>query len=1352
MGVSRSVKLKANDGLVYQFTNEKLSASSEGVQTFNHTTHAYNLVKMFEHLYIGIASRDLLAVVDLVDSRLSSRARLQPESHKSEVLQFLGTALQRGILHCRAIPETKPVIIHTELPSVPLIVSSGTTLPKGGSEAPITPSEDQIRVDTPAVAIKETEFCGDPVSMVSGEEILMIDDVALSGAQPITWGRMYRSGQCQFDVGMGYGWRSQYQYEFVLLEPEDQPEIWRFIDNEGCILYFDVIAKGAVSYQLRAGASLYHHPKGYYLLRLSDGRQLRFSWRYEGWRLDKLRIDQTTQYGFRYSSAGRMIGIETNGFLRLVLRYDASGHLVTVEMPSKEDDSIVNVIASYHYNADGQLVAATNRNKQTERYQYRDDHLLTCRQRASGFSHYFEWLGSGSTAKCRAQWGDNHCYQYQFDYDNSASSTISTDSRGHQWHYYHNEQGLLVKKISPAGAAWRYEYNQLGLKVAGIDPNGSITRYDYNAQGLLCALHAPSGAITRYCYNRFGQLTEQCSALGHITTHRFNSLGLLLETRHPEGNKDHYEYDHQGRLIKHLAAGGQCYGYWWNAEGLLTAFKQNHAVTRYSYDVYGEINGLANPDGSIIEYQRDSAGNIAQTRHYHPDHETPAVEQSYTYDDAGRLISHTDPIGRMSQIVWGGLSQPETIIQPDGSYVAYQYDQERNLTGITRSDGCHYQLEWDAEERVSRTIGFDGRDQHYAYDANSQLMTVREGDRTVHLVRDTAGRVIEKQTVAESGTRDSQLYDYDVIGRLLNANTTARKLRFEWQGSKQLNTTWQDAWQLQYEYDQQGNRTQLILPDGLRLGYQYDEQQQLSAITLNGADVLKVKRDKLGRELKRQQANGITQHCDFDSHGRLQQQKWTSEHDSRHRRQYHYDSASQLIAIQDNALGRQQFSYDALNQLQEHHQNNTTTNYQFDSFGNPSLGNLDFEECESTNDRLQRYQSKLFDYDKCGNQSTVRDEDSAQHRQFNGFNQLTQLSHNGRYSHYDYDALGRRSRKTTEQHTVDFLWDGDQLIGEHCQGQYRWYIYAPNDFTPLALIDNGALYFYHTDHIGTPHTVTDSEGEVVWQATYNALGCAAISIDIIHNPLRFQGQYHDQESGLHYNRFRYYDPSIGQFIHQDPIGLLGGINHYRYAPNPIQWVDPLGLSCKEAAFEKIKQSFVNHILADFDLCRGGGRVPVNFGGWSNEEVTGIPSALFNNIGSEKYTDILYKTVGESSWNVSGFKNWKFSPSPLAGGVPGSFTDARGAPAAGVDLVGEAYWYEFSEREVQKIKVDIDINKYNKTSKWKDENGKVKTEMSNCISYSIQSEEIGDILIENSQESGKIGDIKMPLPSPSFNFK
>ncbi|CAN2968921.1 hypothetical protein METHPM2_1430001 [Pseudomonas sp. PM2] len=69
----------------------------------------------------------------------------------------------------------------------------------------------------------------------------------------------------------------------------------------------------------------------------------------------------------------------------------------------------------------------------------------------------------------------------------------------------------------------------------------------------------------------------------------------------------------------------------------------------------------------------------------------------------------------------------------------------------------------------------------------------------------------------------------------------------------------------------------------------------------------------------------------------------------------------------------------------------------------------------------------------------------------------------------------------------------------------------------------------------------------------------------IDNPLRFQGQYFDAESGLHYNRHRYYNPDIGRYLTPDPVRLAGGINGYRYVPNPTGWVDPLGLSCKKTS-------------------------------------------------------------------------------------------------------------------------------------------------------------------------------------------
>ncbi|WP_238384907.1 RHS repeat domain-containing protein [Hahella chejuensis] len=93
--------------------------------------------------------------------------------------------------------------------------------------------------------------------------------------------------------------------------------------------------------------------------------------------------------------------------------------------------------------------------------------------------------------------------------------------------------------------------------------------------------------------------------------------------------------------------------------------------------------------------------------------------------------------------------------------------------------------------------------------------------------------------------------------------------------------------------------------------------------------------------------------------------------------------------------------------------------------------------------------------------------------------------------------------------------------------------------------------------------MTNAEGEVVWSARYKAYGNLALKdVEDVQNPLRFQGQYYDEETGLHYNRRRYYDPSAARFINQDPVGLLGGDNNYQYALNPTGWVDPYGLTAK----------------------------------------------------------------------------------------------------------------------------------------------------------------------------------------------
>ncbi len=159
------------------------------------------------------------------------------------------------------------------------------------------------------------------------------------------------------------------------------------------------------------------------------------------------------------------------------------------------------------------------------------------------------------------------------------------------------------------------------------------------------------------------------------------------------------------------------------------------------------------------------------------------------------------------------------------------------------------------------------------------------------------------------------------------------------------------------------------------------------------------------------------------------------------------------------------------------------------------------------------------------------------------------------------------------------LWDGNRQIQEYVDGLVFTTVYDDNSFVPVARLvskdDKLKVYYYHTDHLGTPNELTDSEGNVIWLADYNAWGGVSeicedfkyqkqtindIVIDEIDlQPIRFQGQFFDVETGLHYNRFRYYDNDVGMFVSRDPIGLSGGSNVFQYAPNPVSWVDPLGL-------------------------------------------------------------------------------------------------------------------------------------------------------------------------------------------------
>lgn len=211
-----------------------------------------------------------------------------------------------------------------------------------------------------------------------------------------------------------------------------------------------------------------------------------------------------------------------------------------------------------------------------------------------------------------------------------------------------------------------------------------------------------------------------------------------------------------------------------------------------------------------------------------------------------------------------------------------------------------------------------------------------------------------------------------------------------------------------------------------------------------------------------------------------------------------------------------------------------------------------------TDNRLRVLGDCRWEYDAHGNVTEKRTgRHTVQRFRWNAEHQLgeavTRRNGTELRTRYGYDAFGRRSWKQDAFGVTHFIWDGDRLLSEERGGRQHIWIYEDESFVPLAQIStqrgesehDARVYWYHTDQAGLSRELTGMAGELVWRADNRAWGNTlrvdtAEQAEPVHQPLRFQGQYYDAETGLHYNRFRYYDPDAGRFVSQDPIGLRAG--------------------------------------------------------------------------------------------------------------------------------------------------------------------------------------------------------------------
>jgi RHS repeat-associated protein len=288
---------------------------------------------------------------------------------------------------------------------------------------------------------------------------------------------------------------------------------------------------------------------------------------------------------------------------------------------------------------------------------------------------------------------------------------------------------------------------------------------------------------------------------------------------------------------------------------------------------------------------------------------------------------------------------------------------------------------------------------------------------------------------------------------------------------------------------------------------------------------------------------------------------------------YGFSAAGDLLLVEDSRRGRVEYHCDAAHRLKLAKREDVRNElYAHDKAGNLILQpGLDGVKVGAGN-KLKQANGERFYYDHRDNVVMRESERKTTSYEYDSFDQLVGISLNGREWQADYDALGRRTRKRWAGQTTEYYWDHDRLSGEiRGDGSVRVYVFADEralipflyvDYASLeAEPESGLVKYLFTNHLGVPERVEDSSGRTIWQGEVLPYGMVRVELGRLDEVnLRSPGHHYDVETGLHYNRFRYYDPVLGRYLQCDPLGIAGGFNLYAYVSNPLIGVDILGLN------------------------------------------------------------------------------------------------------------------------------------------------------------------------------------------------
>lgn len=1006
------------------------------------------------------------------------------------------------------------------------------------------------------------------VDVASGTVSLTFKDILIPGKFPLAWKRRYSTSRLDnASSPLGPGWSNPFFAKLTRMGKD-----WHFHAPSGGLVVFpdpkDELEDGKV---LRDPGSYLEISKAGFSLRITQ------------WDVDS---HEVTRYVFQPARNGQLwplksledvtgqgldLAWDEHGFLKgirqrlekrtLVLHHSAEGKLASVAFlhPDERQQTLVK----YQYDAKGMLSATTNALEQTDRYEYRSDGRISRELVKDGAVFHFKYDDLG---RCIRTWGiDNYDLKIIRYFDNSQWSEV-VNSYGEVTRYHRLPTGQIDTEINPLGGISKTEYDEFGRIVKLIDPLEAETAFAYDENGNRHETTDPLSHKSTYAFNSNHQAVGFTDAKGNVWKKMLDEKGRLKAVLDPGGGIWEYDYDANGNPIEIRNPLGPKTQLKFLSNGDLAEIKDwDGFISKYRCDEFGRIVRFESPSGKVTNRRFDLLGRMTSLE------EAQNEKYAFEYNAKGRLAQATDASGKTFKRIYGTCGRLIERIDANGNRVKYTWGSEPSrLLKFNNAQGEAYEFSYDAAGNKIKEKAFDGKETLFKRDVAGNCIETGNGpENKILLKSDKKAQLISK--TFPDGTL--AIFTYDPLGYVQTAENSDCKLEFKRDSMGRVIQEIQGDRKLSYQYDVTGNLLEVKADQGFGISYEYGESGTLAQIVHNGKNKVEFRKAGPNEPVQRLLPGNVSLSHRYDAGMRTIMQTLEASGKKILQREFGFDQTGRLSSILDSRNGRTRYAYNETGRISEaRFEGGDRDHFEYDDAGHLLRMELAGQEPIAfqydLGGRLKSRGSKSFAYDGIGRLESASESDSqagTEHWKFSwdAMDQLrTVAKPDGETWTYTYDPLGRRISKRGPQGETKFLWDRQVVIQDTGpDGKDSTWAYGPSGFVPLGKETQGRFYSIIPDHLGTPMELLDETGGIAWSASYHLFG--EIKRHQGNGPdceIRFPGQWFDSETGFHYNRFRYYNPSTGIYISQDPIGLRGGINPYAYGIDPLNWIDPFGLA------------------------------------------------------------------------------------------------------------------------------------------------------------------------------------------------